>query len=894
MKRSQRLGFAVWITLAIGLVLGSDSRALAADQPEAKTFKDVPANNWAYRSVQNMIDKGIVSGYSDGTFRPTEKLTREQFAKMLALTLDLDLVAVKEPTFSDIKANSWSLPYIETVKDYLQGYSFSIGKPFYDPGAIVTRQDVAVALVKGMKLKTDSANAEAIIRKSVSDYDAISPELAVYVAAAMENDLVAGFQDGTFKPNNGLDRASAVALMSRVIKSPALRPLKDIELVANLPDRSEKGKVRVEGTISQEAKLTVNGKPLQHSNGAFSQEISLDKGEGSYEFEFKAVKPNGRYKAVVKRLVYKIPGPAVSVEAPSRTDKQKIVVNGTVTDANDLKPTITVNGLPVSVSASGVWSKELEMKEGANPVTVVATNKSQKTTVIEKKVQFTVTAPALALNQIPDIVHAKSLTVTGKVTDLNDTNPKVTLNGSLVSMNGNISKTVELTEGDNQLQFEATNVLGKKTVVTKKVKYVILPPEISFDNFPEYSPIGEVTLRVSATDQNDPNPGIYLNDRYLGSRTVTTTLTLKEGENIYTVKAKNILGKQREVTKKIVYTISPPVLNIDPIPETTNAKTITVKASATDLNDRSPSLYLNDLYYGTGSFSRTVTLTEGDNTLTFKATNKHGKATTIVKKIKYVILPPVLTVNALPETVNAKTITIVASATDAADSYPKIYLNGQFAGSNTLSRTVNLTEGENVFEIKATNVYGKTSEVVVKRVNYVIPGPALTVGDIPESTAIGQLTITASATDPNDQAPKLFLNGTYVSYSSMSKTVTLAEGENRFEIKATNLAGKTSEVIVKKVVYTVPGPTLTIGGIPDIATEPTLTLSASVSDVADMRPKIYLNGVLQGESSFATSVTLAAGENTFVFKAVNASGKESVIVKKVVYTPAVPDPALTP
>lgn len=48
------------------------------------TFKDVPKNNIAYEAVQQLVAAGITNGYDDGTFRPSNKLTRGHISAFLA------------------------------------------------------------------------------------------------------------------------------------------------------------------------------------------------------------------------------------------------------------------------------------------------------------------------------------------------------------------------------------------------------------------------------------------------------------------------------------------------------------------------------------------------------------------------------------------------------------------------------------------------------------------------------------------------------------------------------------------------------------------------------------------------------------------------------------------
>jgi len=61
-----------------GALVGGASKVPAG--PVTATFKDVPTTYWAYKYIQYLAGKGIVSGYSDGTFRPLENVTRAQMA----------------------------------------------------------------------------------------------------------------------------------------------------------------------------------------------------------------------------------------------------------------------------------------------------------------------------------------------------------------------------------------------------------------------------------------------------------------------------------------------------------------------------------------------------------------------------------------------------------------------------------------------------------------------------------------------------------------------------------------------------------------------------------------------------------------------------------------------
>jgi hypothetical protein len=55
---------------------------------QAKDFKDVPKSRWSYRYIQALAANKITTGYIDGTFKPTNPVTRAQFSVFLSRVLD--------------------------------------------------------------------------------------------------------------------------------------------------------------------------------------------------------------------------------------------------------------------------------------------------------------------------------------------------------------------------------------------------------------------------------------------------------------------------------------------------------------------------------------------------------------------------------------------------------------------------------------------------------------------------------------------------------------------------------------------------------------------------------------------------------------------------------------
>ncbi len=277
-------------------MLSSFCIASAADSP---VFTDVAEGYWAYDEIMSFAEKGIVNGMDDGTFRPGGNVTREQFAKMLVLTFGKEIVKVETPTFSDVPVEAWSYGYVETVKDYLPGYTED-GKLKFNPRVYATREDIASALVRLLGI---SAESPAFAEDAFSDAADITAGLEGFVSAAAEKGLVSGYEDGTFKPKGNITRAEAVTMLSSVLKQ---FPQKDTEqseepekpehskpddsqnsgpavVLTKLPEMVDTDSVKVEGTVTdksgEKTEVTVNGdKAVLSSGGKFSKKVSLKEG----------------------------------------------------------------------------------------------------------------------------------------------------------------------------------------------------------------------------------------------------------------------------------------------------------------------------------------------------------------------------------------------------------------------------------------------------------------------------------------------------------------------------------------------------------------------------------------------------------------------------------------
>lgn len=181
-------------------------------------FKDVSENHWAFDQITWMVNNKIVEGDGSGNFYPTREVSRDEYAKMMVLTLRLKLINPDVPSFKDVKGNGWQYKYIETARPYMTGFRAADGDYFH-PSAPAVREDMAVALVKALGFGGETAD-ESIL-SAFNDSGSISPNIRKYVAIAVKHGLMQGYeQDGKrlFGPQASLNRASAAQLLYAAFK----------------------------------------------------------------------------------------------------------------------------------------------------------------------------------------------------------------------------------------------------------------------------------------------------------------------------------------------------------------------------------------------------------------------------------------------------------------------------------------------------------------------------------------------------------------------------------------------------------------------------------------------------------------------------------------------------
>lgn len=211
----------LFLSLCIGLPVQGIAVEYGAEvNPEEKvyqqTFTDVPTTHWAFRFIAELVERGAISGYPDGKFYPDKTVTREEFAKIMVAAAGLTAVPAQASSYADVPLTYWSSPFVETAKPYMTAYQNG-GQLYFKPTAGALREDMAVAVVRLKGYDARLADL-SMIRTMFSDVSAISTEAQPYVALAVENGIISGYDDGTFRGQATITRAEAAAILWRAFQ----------------------------------------------------------------------------------------------------------------------------------------------------------------------------------------------------------------------------------------------------------------------------------------------------------------------------------------------------------------------------------------------------------------------------------------------------------------------------------------------------------------------------------------------------------------------------------------------------------------------------------------------------------------------------------------------------
>ena len=184
----------------------------------AHIFTDVPSDFWAANSISTVTKANLMKGYSDGTFRPNQPMTREEVAALFNNITDDGTAAFLSSKFKDITSDRWSALAIESVarKNIISGY----GDETYKPEKYMSRQEFAVVADNYLHyLGYTTEDPTALDNIAYGDQKFVAPwaQDAVRELASLGFTL---YKPGTlFNPEKYITRAEAAEIAYRMTQT---------------------------------------------------------------------------------------------------------------------------------------------------------------------------------------------------------------------------------------------------------------------------------------------------------------------------------------------------------------------------------------------------------------------------------------------------------------------------------------------------------------------------------------------------------------------------------------------------------------------------------------------------------------------------------------------------
>jgi len=182
----------------------------------APNFSDVGADYWAYPFIQTLAASNVIVGFPDGTFRPDKPVSRAEFAAMLQKAFHPQPVRQLSPSgFSDVPANYWGEAAIRSAYEggYLAGYPNNL----FLPNQKIIKVQAIAGLASGLNL-SHTGVATDVLNTYYTDAGQVPLYAVDSVAAATQAHLVVNYPDvKTLNPRTPLTRAEAAAILDQAL-----------------------------------------------------------------------------------------------------------------------------------------------------------------------------------------------------------------------------------------------------------------------------------------------------------------------------------------------------------------------------------------------------------------------------------------------------------------------------------------------------------------------------------------------------------------------------------------------------------------------------------------------------------------------------------------------------
>lgn len=180
----------------------------------SKSFNDA-ANSWGREDINDMASRFVVFGTDKGMYLPQADVTRAEFAAVITKALGLNGSGNKN-TFKDVGENDWYYDVVSIAVKY--GFISGYDDGTFRPDNKITREEAMVILSKAMEFADMSIeNADPYnVLKAYADYGEVEEWALTGVAACVKGEIVVG-NDNRLSVKDNLTRVQTAAVIRNLL-----------------------------------------------------------------------------------------------------------------------------------------------------------------------------------------------------------------------------------------------------------------------------------------------------------------------------------------------------------------------------------------------------------------------------------------------------------------------------------------------------------------------------------------------------------------------------------------------------------------------------------------------------------------------------------------------------
>ncbi len=206
------------LVMSLTVVGGAIAPLMTAQASLAQSRLSDVSGLWAESCIQSLADRGIINGYPDGSFRPNAPVNRAEFATMVATAFpNVATQNFASGQFSDIRSSYWASSAIRSVsqKGFLSGYPDGSFRPTQN----IPRAQALIALSSGLNYQPTQSVNQTLGIYSDSDVIPSYARSGI-AAATEKQIVVNYPTVQNVRPTQAATRAEIAAFLCQALKTP--------------------------------------------------------------------------------------------------------------------------------------------------------------------------------------------------------------------------------------------------------------------------------------------------------------------------------------------------------------------------------------------------------------------------------------------------------------------------------------------------------------------------------------------------------------------------------------------------------------------------------------------------------------------------------------------------